>query len=117
MRAMLDKVEARGVVDTARRICKTCELVLMCRGDLYDVCFRMCYVRFHTVLLIDHDKLALSGVNHIVKFQAAAGGVQRATLPTDAPAKAGAAITENGETADFGDAVQAGSIAAVQAGQ
>lgn len=27
MRAMLDKVEARGVVDTARRICKTCELV------------------------------------------------------------------------------------------
>ena len=66
---------------------------------------------------IGHDKLALSGVNHIVKFQAAAGGVQRATLPTDAPAKAGAAITENGETADFGDAVQAGSIAAVQAGQ
>ena len=32
MRAMLGKVEARGVVDTARRICKTCELVLMCRG-------------------------------------------------------------------------------------
>lgn len=27
MRAMMDKVEARGVVDTARRICKTCELV------------------------------------------------------------------------------------------
>ena len=66
---------------------------------------------------IGHDKHHLSGVNHIVKFQAAAGGVQRATLPTDAPAKAGAAITENGETADFGDAVQAGSIAAVQAGQ
>ena len=32
----------------------------MCRGDLYDVCFRMCYVRFHTVLLIGHDKLSLS---------------------------------------------------------
>ena len=32
MRAMVDKVEARGVVDTTRRICKTCELVLMCRG-------------------------------------------------------------------------------------
>ncbi len=27
MRAMMDKIEARGVVDTARRICKTCELV------------------------------------------------------------------------------------------
>ena len=37
-----------------------------------------------------------------MKFQAAAGGVQRATLPTDAPAKAGAAITENGGTVNFG---------------
>ena len=27
MRALMDKIEARGVVDTARRICKTCELV------------------------------------------------------------------------------------------